>query len=105
MDSARRSAPPTPRLELIVPADYKVFLLEEIFQSLDSLDYRGRIRVLDFCTRLGNQPTLRGDFRERGADGRNHEVKIIGSFAVAWWVDDAVKEVKVVGFRAADRGT
>ena len=88
-----------------MPAGYKVFLLEEVFQSLDTLDYRERARALDFCIRLGNQPTLGGDFRERGSDGRNHEVKIIGSFAVAWWVDDAVKEVKVVGFRAADLGT
>ena len=88
-----------------MPASYKVFLLEEVFQALDSLDYAGRIRVLDFCTRLGNQPTLSGDFRERGADSRTHEVKIIGAYAVAWWVDDAVKEVKVVGFGVADRGT
>ena len=88
-----------------MPAGYKVFLLDEVFQSLDTVGDRERVRVLDFCTRLGNQPTLGGDFRERGTDRRNHEVKIIGSFAVAWWVDDAVKEVKAVGFRAADRGT
>ena len=87
-----------------MPAGYKVFLLDEIFQSLDSLDYHERLRVLDFCSRLGNQPTLHGDYRERGGDGRSHEVKIVDLYAVAWWVDEAVKEVKVVGCKVADRG-
>lgn len=88
-----------------MPASYKVFLLEEVFQALDSLDYGARIRVLDFCTRLGNQPALPGDFRERGADSRTHEVKIVGPYAITCWVDEAVKEVKVIGFGVADRGT
>jgi hypothetical protein len=85
-----------------VPAGYKVFLLDEVFHALESLDETGRFRVLDFCTRLGGQPNLAGDFSERGADGRTHEVKILGPFAVAWSVDYAVKEIKVVALRAAD---
>ena len=102
MGFAGRRAAAVARTELSVPLPYQVYLRQTVIEFLEPLDYWERLRVLDFCERLGQQPFRDGDFTERGADGRDVQVAILGPYALVWWVDSAVCEVKVVTLRPAD---
>ena len=46
---------------------------------------------------------MEGDYSEHNHSGRMIEIKIIGQYAVTNWADHAVKEMKVVDIRRADR--
>jgi hypothetical protein len=58
---------------------------------------------MDFIRGLATAPNSRGDFTERDASGRELDVKIVGRYAVTYWTDHAVKEIKVVDVRPADK--
>jgi len=58
--------------------------------------------LMELIRSLGEHPFAPGDFRESDADGRGREVKIVGRYAVSWWVDHAVKEVKITNIQLAD---
>ena len=52
---------------------------------------------------LGREPHRRGDFTERDRTGREIEVLVFGKYAVLYWADHPVKEVKVTEVRFADK--
>ncbi len=63
-----------------------------------------RERILTFLESLANRPEFPGDYTERDVDGRSIQIKIIGDYALTYWTDHAVKEVKVTKMEKADRG-
>jgi hypothetical protein len=72
---------------------------------LDQVPGRGRNRerILRFLRTLRAAPHTPGDFREKDTSLRDREIKIIGDYAVTYWVDEPVRAVMVVDIRAADR--
>ena len=52
---------------------------------------------------LADNPHTPGDFTDRDESLRTRQVKIIGHYAITYWVDDPVKTVMGVGVRPADR--
>lgn len=85
-----------------MPSPYQVWLRQSAFDYLDSLDIAERQRLLVWMDRLAENPSRGGDFSEPGSDGRAWQVAVVAAHAVVWWVDDAVREVKVVVVRPAD---
>lgn len=57
---------------------------------------RERERLLRIFDGLALHPFEAGDYREPGLAARDYEVKLFGDLLVTWWVDHAVKEVRVV---------
>ena len=56
-----------------------------------------------FVDSLSEDPFEEGDYSEKDETDRHIQVKVIGQYAVTFWSDHAVKEVKVVDVRRADR--
>ena len=81
---------------------YTVFVKEEAFASLPKSGSQRRL-VMDFLRKLRDNPFQRGDYIEPDVLGRPNEVKVVGLYAVVYWADHAVKEVKVMDIKLADR--
>ena len=81
---------------------YKVLVSIEILQ-LERPSRGERERILSFLEKLGEDPNKLGDYLESDEAGRNVQIKIIGDYALTYWADHAVKEVKVTKIEKADR--
>jgi hypothetical protein len=62
-----------------------------------------RRRIMDFIYSLRDSPDTAGDFSDKDASLRMRQVKVIGDYAITYWVDSPVKAVMVVDVRRADR--
>ncbi|MFK5921022.1 MAG: hypothetical protein QM496_02495 [Verrucomicrobiota bacterium] len=60
--------------------------------------------VLQFIRDLADDPFQKGDFQDRDEAGHELEIKVVGSLAITYWVDLAVREVKVINLQGADEG-
>jgi mRNA-degrading endonuclease RelE of RelBE toxin-antitoxin system len=83
-------------------AAYSVYLHLEL---LDVVPARGEQRrlIMSFIRWLAENPHAPGDFTDRDQSLRTRQIKIVGRYAVTYWVDEPVKAVMVVSVRAADR--
>jgi hypothetical protein len=81
---------------------YKVYLHLDL---LDTFPKRGRQRalIMRFIRSLAANPFALGDFTDQDATLRTRQIKIVGEYAVTYWVDDPVKTVMVVDVRPADK--
>lgn len=72
---------------------------------LDAVPSRGEQRrmIMRFVRSLAERPNTPGDFTDRDQSLRIRQIKIIGEYAITYWVDDPVKAVMVVGVQRADR--
>jgi len=102
LDLARRSEAAPAERKLTVPERYQVWLRQTAYDYLDSLGVAERQRLLVWIEHLGQQPSRKGDFTERGSDRRDWQVAVVAANAIVWWVDEAVCEIKVVAIRSAD---
>jgi hypothetical protein len=55
-----------------------------------------------FIESLAVDPLKSGDYTELDETGRSIQIKVIGRFAVAYWSDQAVREIRIVEVVAAD---
>jgi len=62
-----------------------------------------RTRIMDFVRSLHENPDTQGDFTDKDASLRERQIKIVGDYAVTFWLDAPVKIVMVVDVRRADR--
>lgn len=79
----------------------------EVYMHLDLLDAVPRSgvqrrRIIDFIQSLRERPQTPGDFTDQDATQRIRQIKVIGDYAVTYWVDDPVKIVMVVDVHPAD---
>jgi hypothetical protein len=82
---------------------YAVYLRIEAAELLKSVATRNRRGIENFVDTLSGNPFKTGDYAETDAAGRPIQIKILGNFAIAFWADHAVKEIKVVAIVRADR--
>lgn len=52
---------------------------------------------------MASDPLKTGDYEERDEIGRPVAIKIVGEYALTYWADHAVKEIKVTRIEKADR--
>ncbi len=83
--------------------EYEVYLRTEAFEFLRTVRGDERTRLLRFLHELAAQPYREGDFVERDVGGRDIQVLIFQRYAISFWSDHAVKEVKVIDIRYADK--
>ena len=81
---------------------YAVFINE---QALAAAPRSGMQResVMKFTRSLADNPNTAGDFMEKDNAGRVVQVKVIGRYAVTFWADHAVSEIKVTHIKSADK--
>jgi hypothetical protein len=81
---------------------YAVFINE---QALATAPRSGtqRERVMKFVRSLADNPNTAGDFTEKDNASRTVQVKVIGRYAVTFWADHAVSEIKVTHIKSADK--
>jgi hypothetical protein len=72
---------------------------------LDAMPKTGiqRRRIMDFIYSLRDYPYTAGDFTDKDASLRTRHIKLVGDYAVTYWVDSPVNAVMVVDVRRADR--
>ena len=58
---------------------------------------------MDFVRSLHENPDTQGDFTDKDVSLRERQIKIVGDYAVTFWLDAPVKIVMVVDVRRADR--
>ena len=71
---------------------------------LDSMPKTGiqRRQIMDFIRSLREHPHTPGDFTDKDASLRIREVKLIGDYAITFWVDTPVKAVMIADLSLAD---
>ena len=82
--------------------EYEVYLRREVFEFLGQRRRPEREELFSLFRALGRDPHGRGDFTERDRTGREIEVLVFRKYAVLYWADQAVKEVKITEVRFAD---
>lgn len=83
----------------MMPKEYRVVI---DFEALNALPKSGRRRdeVVEFLRGLGGFAHLGGDFQLTDPETRrDFEVTVLRGFAITWWIDAPVNEVKVVDIR------
>lgn len=81
---------------------YKVLVTIEALQ-MERPVRAERERILTFLENLAHHPGSHGDYTDHDDAGRSVQIKIIGDYALTYWADHAVKEVKVTNIEKADR--
>jgi len=81
---------------------YAVFINE---QALVAAPHSGSQResVMKFIRSLAGNPNTAGDFTEKDNAGRIVQVKVVGRYAITFWADHAVSEIKVTHIKSADK--
>ena len=77
-------------------AEYQVVLHGDLLELLFNMRRAERKRLTQFFDSLAKKPGTPGDYEETDSVGRLNQVKVMGRWAVTYWADHAVKEVRVV---------
>ena len=81
---------------------YQVYLNVDLLEAVPKTG-RQRQQIMKFIYSLRDRPRTEGDFSDKDASLQIRQIKIIGDYAITYWLDDAVKSVMVVDVRRADR--
>ena len=82
---------------------YTVFIEDNVILYILSLKNGIRQEIQSYIHSLGSNPYDEGDFPEEDSIGRPCFCKIIGSHALSFYPDHAVKEMKVFQIARADK--
>jgi hypothetical protein len=77
---------------------YQVYLNIDLLGAVPKSG-RQREEIMKFIYSL----RTKGDYTDKDASLQIRQIKIIGDYAITYWLDDAVKSVMVVDVRPADR--
>ncbi len=58
---------------------------------------REQRRLAAMLDSLKIAPFRAGDLQERDTQGRRHEVLVAGDWVITYWLDHAVRELRIVG--------
>ena len=58
---------------------------------------------MEFIRGLRERPRTEGDYVDKDSSLRIRQIKIVGDYAITYWLDDAVRAVMIVDVRLADR--
>jgi hypothetical protein len=81
---------------------YAVYINEQAFEAA-SRSAIEREHVMKFIRSLASNPNTAGDFTEKDHTGRTVHVRVIGRYAITFWADHAVSEIKVTHIKPADK--
>jgi hypothetical protein len=75
---------------------YSYALGDEAVRAFTTLNVRRRGKLLRAFDLLARVPAGHGDFQEFGESGHIYEIKLIDDMIITWWVDDAVREIRIL---------
>jgi hypothetical protein len=81
---------------------YAIYINEAALNSAPCSGQQ-REKVMNFIRSLADNPNTKGDFSENDGSHRTIQVKIIGRYAVTFWADHAVSEIKITHIKSADK--
>jgi hypothetical protein len=81
---------------------YEVYLNTALLDAVPKSGSQRR-QIMKFIYGLRDRPHTEGDYTDKDASLRIRQIKIVGNYAVTYWLDEAVKAVMVVDVRLADR--
>lgn len=81
---------------------YAVYINQAALASAPRAGNQYRLAMAFVCS-LAGSPFAVGDFSEKDDAGRTVQVKVVGRFAITFWADHAVSEVKVTHIKPADK--
>ena len=75
------------------------------FGLLDTVPRSGvqRRKIMDFIYSLRKHPDTPGDFTDKDASHRQRQIKIVGDYAITYWLDAPVCIVMIVDVQLADK--
>jgi len=82
-------------------ARYEIYLHADLLDAVPNSGVQRR-RIMDFIRTFREHPQTEGDYTDKDASLRVRQIKIIGDYAITYWLDDPVKIVMVVDIRPAD---
>ena len=80
---------------------YRVLVTIDFFQ-IERPSSRDRKKILFFLDSIVADPFRPGDYEESDKVGRPVQIKIVGKYALTYWVDHSEKEIKVIKIESAD---
>jgi hypothetical protein len=80
---------------------YDVYVHESLLHAAPKSGAERR-QVMEFIRWLGDHPFASGDYSDIDSAGRRREVAVVGRYAITFWADHAVREVKVTDLQVAD---
>ena len=81
---------------------YQVYLNIDLLEAVAKSGPQ-RQQIMKFIYSLRDRPRTEGDYSDKDASLQIRQIKIIGDYAITYWLDDAVKSVMVVDVRRAYR--
>jgi hypothetical protein len=82
---------------------YRVFIAAEVIAALRTRGRREQQTITRLFDELAQNPFRAGDYAEQDDVGRPIQVLIIGSSAIYFWPDHAVREVKIIDLKSTGR--
>lgn len=71
-------------------AEYAVYLHVDLLDAVPNSGAQ-RNRIMDFIRTLREHPRTEGDYTDKDTSLRVRQIKIIGDYAITYWLDDPVK--------------
>lgn len=81
---------------------YEIYLHLDLLESVPRKGSQ-RKKIMDFICSLREDPFALGDYTDQDSASRKRQIKVIGDYAITYWLDDPVKKVMIVDIRAADK--
>jgi len=81
---------------------YAVYINQSALDSSPKSSEQRRL-ISAFVRWLADNPNYTGDFSEKDNQDRTVFVKVVGRFAVTFWPDHPVAEIKVTHIELADK--
>ena len=81
---------------------YEVYMHFGLLESVPKSGIQRR-KIMDFIYSLREHPDTQGDFTDKDASLRERQIKIVGDYAITFWLDSPVHIVMVVDVRPADK--
>ncbi len=83
--------------------EYRLLIDLEAIRILDDLPARVRSRILSQFECIRGFPSRYSDYTEHDIVGRRVEIRIVGDWAIHYWIDSADRHVKVLALTRAGR--
>ena len=83
-------------------AEYEVYLHLGLLDAVPKSGAQRR-KIMEFISSLRERPRTEGDYSDKDASLRIRQIKIVGDYAITYWLDDPVRIVMIVDVRLADR--
>ncbi len=83
-------------------APYAVYLHLELLEVIPKRGAQQQ-KIIRFIQSLSENPFTEGHYTDTDKTGRIRQIKIVGDYAITYWVDHPAKAVIVVDIALADR--